>query len=236
MLRTLAFNTSERDRWVSAQAATIPNGARVLDVGAGSGRYRSLFAHCEYRAHDFGQEPATIGKYTKLDYESDIVDIPVPDESFDVILCTEVLEHVPEPIRAVSEMARILAQGGCLLLTAPLGSFLHQEPYHFYGGYTPYWYHKFLPEIGLDVISIEPNRGFFSWFGQEAQRFSATIDPRRTTRTSWRWFLLTLLWLTTLPFCRLLFPIIGQPLDQLKLEHVATVGYHIVATKRQGVG
>lgn len=225
------FNESERDSWVATQAALTPAGLRVLDVGAGAGRYRSLFSHCEYRAHDFGQEPGTIGRYTSLDYESDITAISVPDNSFDVILCTEVLEHVPEPIRAVQEMARILKPNGKLLLTAPLGSFLHQEPYHFYGGYTPHWYRKFLPEVGLDVVSIEPNRGFFSWFGQEAQRFSALIEPRRTLNTAWRWPGLTLLWLVTLPFCRLLFPLVGGGLDRLKLEQIATVGYHVVAVK-----
>jgi SAM-dependent methyltransferase len=227
-----AFNQSERYHWVSTQAAITPAGCLVLDVGAGTGRYRSLFSHCAYRAHDFGQEPGTIGKYTALDYESDITAIPVHDSSFDVILCIEVLEHVPEPIRAVQEMARILRSNGKLLLTAPLGSFLHQEPYHFYGGYTPHWYHRFLPEAGLDVVSIEPNRGFFSWFGQEAQRFSTLIDPRRTLHTAWQWPGLTLLWLVTLPFCRMLFPLLGGVLDRLRLEQTATVGYHVVAVKQ----
>jgi len=227
-----AFNQTTRDRWVATHAKNIPTGLRVLDVGSGRGRYRSLFSHCEFRAHDFGLESGTIGKYTPLDYESDITAIPVPDASFDVILCTEVLEHVPEPIRAVQEIARILKRGGKLLLTAPLGSFLHQEPYHFYGGYTPHFYRKFLPEAGLDVVSIEPNRGFFSWLGQEAVRFSTLIDPRRTLNTGWLWPLLLLLWLVTLPFCRLLFPLVGGVLDELGLERMATVGYHVVAVKR----
>ena len=157
------------------------------------------------------------GSIPQLDYESDILTIPVPDGSFDVVLCTEVLEHVPEPILAVKEMARILSGEGRLLLTAPLGSFLHQEPYHFYGGYTPYWYRQFLPEAGLRIASIEANRGFFSWFGQEASRFSALIDPRRSLRTGWRWPLLALIWLITLPFCRSAFPPAGGRAGQIGL-------------------
>lgn len=229
------FNQRERDRWVAIQAAAVPAGASILDIGAGKGRYRSLFAHCDYKTQDFAQEPGTIGQYTPLDYESDITAIPVPDGSFDAILCTEVLEHVPEPIRAVQEMARILKPGGRLIMTAPLGAFLHQEPYHFYGGYTPHWYRKFLPEAGFEVVSIERNRGFFSLFGQEAQRFHTLIDPRRTWRTGWHWPLLTLLWLLTLPFCRILLPLSVTSLDRLRLEEIATVGYHIVATRPQGV-
>ena len=92
---------------------------RVLDVGVGQGPYRHLFRDCDYFAHDFGMEPETIGNYAKLDYQSDITAIPVPDESFDVILCTEVLEHGIDSIKAIQEMARILRPGGTMLLTAP---------------------------------------------------------------------------------------------------------------------
>ena len=107
--RVYNYNISNRDQWVAAQAARIPPGQKVLDVGAGVGPYRKLFAHCEYYAHDFGQEPETINKYTRLDYQSDITDIPVPDQSFDVVLCTEVLEHVPEPIKAINELPGALS-------------------------------------------------------------------------------------------------------------------------------
>lgn len=230
-MKILDFNKNGRDKWVAEQVLKIPAGAQVLDVGVGTGPYRTLFSHCEYKTHDFAQEPDTIGKYTSLDYVSDITSIPVSSDSFDVVLCTEVLEHVPDPQLAVNEMARILKKGGVLLLSAPLGSFLHQEPYHYYGGFTPYWYQKFLSEAGFEIRTIDTNRGFFSWFGQESQRFSALIDPRRTLKTKWRWPLLTLLWLITLPFFRILFPLLGAAMDSLKLEHSATIGYHVVAVK-----
>lgn len=233
--RVYSFNLYNRNRWVAAWAARTSPRSKVLDVGAGTGRYRLIFAHCDYYAHDFGQTPTLVDQYTKLDYQSDVIDIPVPDESFDAILCTEVLEHVPEPIKAVREMARILKRGGRLLLTAPLGSFLHQEPYHFYGGYTPHWYRKFMTEAGFEIESIEANQGFFCWFGQEAIRFSVLIDPRRNTIREvgvLTWIGLTILWLITLPFLRVLFPLIGGLMDRLGLEQMATVGYHVVAIKR----
>jgi len=224
--RVYRFNSHNRYLWVITQAAHIPAGQRVLDVGAGTAPYRSLFAHCEYRTHDFGQDPKLLGRYTKLDYESDITAIPVADHSFDVILCTEVLEHVPEPIRAIQEFGRILKPNGRLLLTAPLGAWLHLEPFHFYGGYAPHWYNRFLPEAGFEIESIEANQGFFSFFGQEAMRFSSYIDPRRLTRREGNWLIwlgLTLLWLLTLPFLRGLLPLLGASLDRLGLEAIATV-------------
>jgi SAM-dependent methyltransferase len=204
----------------------------VLDIGAGSGPYRSLLAHCEYKAHDFGEEPSTVGRYTPLDYVSDIRCIPAPDASFDAILCTEVLEHVPEPAAALKEMARLLRPGGRLILSAPLGSMLHQEPYHFYGGFTPWWYQKFLAEAGFDVELIQRNAGFFRLFGQEAMRFEQYLDPRRTTSLPiGRRILTSLLWVGALPFCYGVFPLLGKWLDSLSLENIGTVGYHILARR-----
>lgn len=232
--RTWAFNTERRREWVARHAAATPPGSRVMDVGAGIGQYRALFSHCDYRAQDFGIEPATTGLYTSLDYECDITAIPVPDASFDVVLCTEVLEHVPEPIRAVREIARILRPGGLLLITAPLGSHLHQEPYHFYGGYTPHWYQRFLPAAGCQVESIEPNCGFFSFFGQEALRFSSYLHPRAIRRLGApRAAALSCVWAVTLPLFQVL-PVLGRVLDGLGLERTATVGYHVVAVKCGG--
>lgn len=234
--RTWAFNTELRREWVARVAASLPAGSRVLDVGAGVGQYRTLFQHCDYRAHDFGLEPATMGQFTALDYQSDITAIPVADESFDAVLCTEVLEHVPEPIAAVREMARVLRPDGCLMISAPLGSHLHQEPYHFYGGYTPHWYKRFLPEAGCDLRSLEANCGFFSLFGQEAQRFSQYLRPSHTRQLGFaRCALLSVVWLITLPACEAL-PVLGSMLDRLGLESIATVGYHVVAIKRSTPG
>jgi SAM-dependent methyltransferase len=231
--KTFRFNQAQRDSWVAACARQIPPGSRVLDVGAGEARYRRLFAHCDYRTQDFGLEPGTIGRYTDLDYKSDVLDIPVPDGSFDVILCTEVLEHVPDPIRAVGEFSRILRKGGTLYLSAPLGALLHQEPYHFYGGYTPHWYRRFLPMVGFDIVRLERNGGFFRFVGQETLRFSALLDPRRAFRLGpARGAGVSMLWLLTLPVTRLLIPLLASWLDDLKLEAMATVGYHVVAVRR----
>ena len=183
-------NLTNRERWVEKQLKQISSGRKILDVGCGGAPYRKYCSHLVYKTHDFGKlngKQIINGKYAKLDYVSDICLIPEKDASFDAILCTEVLEHVSEPIKAVNEMARLLKPGGVLILTAPLGSFLHQTPYHFYGGYTPYWFKKFLPEAGFIDIQIESNGGFFRFFGQECQRVTRIIFRRRPLTSFWRW-------------------------------------------------
>ena len=81
--KIFVFNQAERDLWVEKQAAAIPAGSRVLDVGAGSCRYRALFRHCEYRSQDFAELPdEQLGRgatYGRMDYISDILAIPVAE-------------------------------------------------------------------------------------------------------------------------------------------------------------
>ncbi len=221
------FNQRDRDQWVIEKARSIPAGAKVLDVGAGTCPYRSLFSHCDYKAHDFEKyEGIKLGgksQYGTIDYSSDIVSIPVPDASFDVILCTEVLEHVPEPIEALREMSRILKPGGRLLITAPLGSGLHQLPYHYYGGYTPEWYRTFGGKFGLGIQEITPNGGFFHLLAQECVRAAHLIPESELLNRKDTDFVRRLLadWLPQYLF----------QLEEHSLIDQFTIGYHVDAVK-----
>jgi SAM-dependent methyltransferase len=144
-----------RDQWLSARAAKLPPDSRVLDAGAGSCKYRPFFKHCRYETQDFCQYEGELVQYLQpVDHVCDITQIPLPDASFDVILCAEVLEHVLEPVAVVREFSRLLKPGGQLWLTTPHGAYLHMEPYHFNCGLTEYWYRHWLPELGLTLESI----------------------------------------------------------------------------------
>lgn len=229
-----AFNELERNSWVARQVSQLPAGARVLDVGAGSCPYRPFFDHCSYKSQDakmLKSEQLNLGAYGQIDYICDATDIPVPDASFDVVLCTEVLEHCPEPIRVINEIARILRPGGKLILTAPLGSGIHQEPYHFYGGFTLFWYEKFLAEAGFDSISIESSAGFYKLYSQESLRFLRLSMPARLQigllgKLVWLPF-----WLICLPIFGFFVPVACSILDRFDNEHRFTVCYHITATR-----
>ena len=233
--RVLNFNQVERDLWVRRQAARLPKDTSVLDVGAGNCPYRAYFPHCSYQTQDFASlTPDQLRdrkSYGTIDYACDATAIPVPDNHFDVVLCTEVLEHVPEPIKVVQEIARVLKPGGKLLLTAPLGSGIHQAPYHFYGGYTPYWYQRFLTQAGFSEVQVEPNGGFFKHYGQESIRFAKMLTPWKAP-APWlaRLFLLPV-WLISLPWFILAAPISCHLLDRLDRYIEFTIGYHVIAIK-----
>lgn len=232
-----AFNACNRDDWVAEQARTTPAGSKVLDVGAGSAPYRRLFSHCDYKTQDFLQlrnDQLRYGEYAPVDYVSDVLAIPVLNASFDAVLCTEVLEHVPEPVAAVRELSRILAPGGRLILTAPLGSGIHQEPFHFYGGYTAFWYKRFLDDAGFENIVVTANEGTLRHIAQETIRFVRLTRPFGL-QAPWYISLLWLpFWFFLAPILALCVPVAAKMLDRFDSEQRFTVGYHVTAVRKAG--
>lgn len=129
-------------------------------------------------AQDFGQYAGTgeVGLQTgswdnsKLDIVSDITSIPRPDGSFDAIMCTEVLEHLPDPVAALSELNRLLKPGGYLLLTAPFASLTHFAPFHFASGFNKYFYAYHLEKFGYELLDQQLNGNYFEYVAQEVRR------------------------------------------------------------------
>lgn len=173
--------TSDHARimWVAKKIKKIPVGENILDVGAGECRFKAYCSHLKYVSHDFGEYKGggdNIGLQTgewdtsKIDIISDIIKIPVEDSSFNNVLCTEVLEHVPYPELAIKEISRILKKGGKLILTAPFSSQTHFSPYFFLTGFSPNWYKKILPEYNLKIVKMEANGDYFRYLSQEVLR------------------------------------------------------------------
>ena len=142
-MKMIGNDTDEiRVKWVIEALSNIPKGFSILDVGAGELKFKKYCKHLNYTAQDFC-EYTGVGDNTGLqtadwdvssiDIVSDINQIPIEGQTMDVVLCTEVLEHVPDAVSALKEFSRIIKPGGVLLLTAPFSSLTHFAPYHFCG-------------------------------------------------------------------------------------------------------
>ena len=230
-----SFNRTSRDNWILLKSKVVHNNSRVIDIGAGTCPYKNLFLHCEYISHDFGKlEDVQLQErkgYGDIKIYSDITSIPVDDSSFDVALCTEVLEHVPEPIMAIKEIGRILKPNGILLLSAPLRSALHQMPYHYYGGFTPVWFIKYLNEAGFTDIKIDPVCGIFNFYGEESLRVFIALSPFNKGKYYEKIILLPI-WIITFPWLAIVCPIIFFLLDKLNIGFGNTTGYRVEARKK----
>ncbi len=174
-------NEINRSEWLKAQLLALPAGTSILDAGAGELRWKDTCSHLQYVSQDFCQYDGTGNSKglnggnwdtSKIDIVSDIIDIPVKDCSFDAILCTEVLEHLPSPELAIQEFARIVRPGGVLILTAPFCSLTHMAPYHFCTGFSCYWYETILKKYGFKIDCLESNGNYFSYMIQELSRIS----------------------------------------------------------------
>ena len=100
-------NETQRNEFLRKVIATLPSGLRILDAGAGELRNKPICSHLNYVSQDICQYDGignNQGLHTnawdtkKIDIVSDITDIPEPDKSFDVILCSEVFEHIPDSL------------------------------------------------------------------------------------------------------------------------------------------
>jgi len=171
-----ATNESTRNEWITAQLKSISKGLRILDAGAGLMPYKKYCKHLKYVSQDFtkynGMGDGTGRQngnwpYPEIDIVCDIMNIPEADGSFDVVLCSEVLEHLSDPIGALQELDRLLVAGGKMILTAPFSCLTHQSPYFFYTGFSNNFYITWLPNY---TIKIEYNGNYYDWLAQELRR------------------------------------------------------------------
>lgn len=176
--RWLLPNEETRRAWVCAKLAALPAGIKLLDAGAGQQPYKPYCRHLEYAAQDFGRYTPAGGEglqienwdYGRMDYTGDVWAIPAPDQSFDAVLCTEVLEHVPYPNETLREFGRLLRPGGVLLLTAPYACLPHMRPHFYFSGFSREYYQTLLERSGFEMRECRANGNFFLYLAQETLR------------------------------------------------------------------
>ncbi|HMU35255.1 MAG TPA: class I SAM-dependent methyltransferase [Marmoricola sp.] len=118
------------------------DGATMLDVGGGPGYFRDAFtgAGAEYFALDADVgELAGLGEIGSGTVIGSGMQLPFPDDSFDLVYSSNVLEHVSDPWRMAEEMVRVTRPGGITYLSytlwyGPWGG--HETaPWHYFGGH-----------------------------------------------------------------------------------------------------
>lgn len=173
-----------RDNWLCETLGQLPAGETILDVGAGEQQYKKYCLHLEYIAQDVAEyngEGDSSGLQTgvwdtsRLDLVCDLYDI---DEgvTYDNLMCTEVLEHVVDPVLALEKFSKLLKPGGRLILTAPFNSLTHFAPYHFATGFNQFFYRHHLERLGFNLSQIHASGNYISYVNTELKRLNYTIS------------------------------------------------------------
>jgi SAM-dependent methyltransferase len=229
--RVFALNKNEDDRdiWLEKTLSELKSGLRILDAGAGELRNKPLCKHLTYVSQDICQYEGSgdsmglqVGKWdtSNIDLVCDLASIPEDNASFDVILCGEVFEHIPDPLIALKEFSRLLKPGGKLIITAPFASFVHFAPYHYSTGFSKYWYEHHLPEFNFKLEELSSNGDWFSYMRQEMIRLPSMAKKYN----SWHWPLAYVVG----ALGAIYFSFAGA---RLRSDDVACFGWHCIAVK-----
>ncbi len=165
----LTYSNSSRtylQRYIAEFAANTKAGMLVLDAGAGDAPYKGLFAHASYETADL----QTVEKpYADTTYKCDLRSIPVGDGRFDRILFNQVMEHVPDPLAVLQELARVMKPGAQMFCSAPLLFEEHEQPFDFYR-YTQFGHRHLFAAAGLEIERLFPLEGYFGMLGYQLWR------------------------------------------------------------------
>lgn len=128
---------------------------RLLDAGCGRRPYRDMLKCDEYVGLEFfvNFTPDIVGDVRNMKM--------IEDESFDSVLSNQVLEHVDDVGRAMTEMHRVLKPGGHLCVTVPFISRLHDMPSD-YWRFSPSGLRYLLEKYHFEIVLIEPMGGFLT--------------------------------------------------------------------------
>lgn len=137
---------------------------KLVDVGCGIKPYESIFekyVDSYYGIDHYASAGSSYGHLTKADLYCDCTDLKLDSEIFDTLLSTQVMEHVFDIKKYISECFRILKTGGVGIFTIPMAWKLHAEPYDYYR-FTRWSLSMLFKEAGFDIVELKSLEGAFA--------------------------------------------------------------------------
>ena len=230
LFKKIFYASYSIQNFVERNCANFCRGNLILDAGAGECIYKKYFDNADYIATDLGVGSEFLD-YTKVDFLSDLENIPIRDDVFDGIICSEVLEHTRNPKTVFDEFFRIMASGGKLILTVPSGGGIHQPPHHYYG-YTKYGLEYLATAAGFNIVSIESAGGYFKYIAQQKAFLRGPLLERLHNSNSKMVKLLLGVWLGIFIVLTPIQLFLANFLDPLDIKRNFTLGYFCIFEKK----
>ena len=146
------------DEFYFNHVAELVPGSRVLDLGGHKTRKRGRFNIEDYQLRVFY---SNLYAEKGTDVLADAAFAPFAENCFDAVICSELLEHVADPIPGLKEIHRVLRARGEVLICAPFLYRIHGDPYD-YCRYSDQYWQKYLTKIGFDTIQVKRQGLFWS--------------------------------------------------------------------------
>ncbi|MGH8476453.1 MAG: class I SAM-dependent methyltransferase [Methylococcales bacterium] len=133
----------------------------LLDAGAGTRPYVPVYRNYFSETYSI-DTPCSPHDIASVDAIASAQHLPFPDATFDCVICTEVLEHIPDPVQALREFRRVLKTGGRLFVTTPFFNPLHEVPHDYYR-YTPFALSYMAEQASLSLESLVEKGGIIAF-------------------------------------------------------------------------
>ena len=138
----------------------LPHHARGKLLDLGCGKVPLFIAYGDYVTDCVCVDwENTLHQNDQLDLECDLAKaLPFQNGEFDTIILSDVLEHLPQPEQLWTEMSRLLALNGKIIMNVPFYYWLHEQPHDYYR-YTEFALRRFVKNAGLELVLLEPIGG-----------------------------------------------------------------------------
>lgn len=158
----------EKERAIVARLEPYRRTGKVLDIAAGAGRFLERFDERGFDCHatEFNEEMvAYLAAKGFTAYAGGLIPAAAPRGAFDIVVFTEIIEHINDPLPVLREIAALLRPGGAVYITTPNFASLERRllgsdwgmicwPEHI-TYWTPRHLHRALREAGFDKASLK---------------------------------------------------------------------------------
>jgi SAM-dependent methyltransferase len=199
-------------KYIETNLKNLNKSAFVFDVGAGTQQFAKLFETDNVYKTDYLP-------YKSIDITTNLTKpLPIKNNVFDVVVLSNVLEHISEPLLLLKECNRVLKVGtGKLIITVPFLIKLHQEPHDYYR-YTEYILHKLLDQVGFTKVEITKIGNFFDIYSSYTNVFCQILSGYKSDNyKKYKFRILSIMY-------RIIFKLLVS-VSRIDLNQVDEIGY-----------